>query len=251
MKEMMSINDHIAELKRKLKFSLMLLLLSTFVGYIFSGSILDVLLDPLISVFKARDIQRNLIYTDLAEAFLTKMRVSFFVGLVISTPLILWQLYAFIAPGLFRREKVVFICHLIASTTMFYLGILLVYSYVMPLAWDFFLSFEDDMGGGIKLIFEAKISEYLSLVINMMLAFGITFQLPIILVILCQVGLVKAQDLSKRRRHAVVVIFAFAAVVTPPDVMSQIILAIPLWLLYEISILVCSRIQSKEEVENA
>ena len=243
MIKMMNLNDHLTELKRRLIFCFAILLISIVACYVFSSDIMEFLLKPLLTALDQRNIKRNIIYTDLSEAFTTKMKLAIFSGLIAVIPIILWQIYMFIAPGLFRREKKLFIFYLFCSTIMFLSGAVLVYYNVMPLAWDFFLSFEESYSMGANLILEAKISEYLSLVINMILAFGITFQLPILIIILCQAGLLKYKDLVSSRKYAIVVLFAFSAIITPPDVMSQIILAIPLILLYEISILICYRIQ--------
>ncbi len=235
-----TLNEHFAELKKRLILSVVIYIIFCVFGYYFSYEIINFLLKPMNNIFLERNIYRSLIYTDLTEAFRTKIKASVFLGFIVSIPIFFWQIYAFIAPGLFKKEKKFFILYAGFSTTMFIIGIIMVYSYIMPMAWRFFIDFED---ARINLILQPKISEYISLVISMIIAFGIAFQLPVILVILGHIGVIEYKEMIRYRRHATVMIFIFSAIATPPDIMSQIVLALPLMLLYEISILLCYKIQ--------
>jgi sec-independent protein translocase protein TatC len=151
----------------------------------------------------------------------------------------------FIAPGLYRSEKKVIIPFFIASPLLFIIGSALAYYYLIPSAWRFFLSFEQH--GNIPILLEARISEYLSTVLEIVIGFGIAFQLPLIMIILVKLGILTTYTLSSKRKYAIVAIFIIAAILTPPDVFSQISLAIPLLLLYEISLLICHKFENKKE----
>lgn len=238
----MTLNEHLRELKIRLIISLIMMLISVAVSYIYADKVFELLINPLAEALNSQGIERKLIYTNLTEAFLTKVKLAIFTGLLLTFPIIAWQLYRFIAPGLFKRERMAFIPYLIFSPLLFFAGAFLVYAYIMPLAWSFFLSFETELSTSLPLVLEAKISEYISLVITLIIAFGAAFQLPLVLVLLVHTGLVKVEKLIAFRRYAIVLIFLVAAIITPPDVLSQIALAIPLMLLYEISILICKRI---------
>ena len=179
-----------------------------------------------------------MIYTALYEAFFTYLKVAFFGAVFFSFPMWATQLWLFVAPGLYRSEKRAILPFLIASPFLFVLGAAMVYYFIFPLAWQFFISFETPPGsGGIPVQLEAKVGEYLSLVMHLILAFGIAFQMPVLLTLLCRVGILSVESLRKGRRYAIVGMFVFAAIITPPDIISQIGLALPLILLYEISIL--------------
>jgi sec-independent protein translocase protein TatC len=181
---------------------------------------------------------QRLIYTGLGEAFFTYIKVAFFAGIFLTFPILAVQIWAFIAPGLYRREKRAFLPFLMATPVLFFAGGATVYYGVMPLAWEFFLSFQsggDDTGLPIQL--EARVSEYLSLVMVLIFAFGLCFQLPVLLCLLARAGMVEADMLARRRKYAIIGVFVVAAFITPPDVISQIALALPILALYEVSIL--------------
>jgi sec-independent protein translocase protein TatC len=174
--------------------------------------------------------------------------VAFFGAVFFSFPIWATQLWLFIAPGLYRSEKKVITPFLVASPFLFVSGAALAYYFIFPLAWQFFISFETPAEAGtVAIQLEAKVSEYLSLVMHMILAFGIAFQLPVLLTLMAKVGIVSVDGLKRGRRYAIVGMFVVAAVITPPDVISQIGLALPLILLYEISILAAAWMAPKPD----
>ena len=183
------------------------------------------------------DTQR-LIYTDLTEAFFTYLKVSIFAGGFFTFPFLLLQVWLFVSPGLFPKEKKVIIPFLVASPTLFVIGGAIVYFLVLPMAWQFFLSFQSSGSDTVlPIMLEARVGEYLDLVMVLIFAFGICFQMPVVMAFLGKAGVISAKTLVSKRRYAIVGIFVVAAILTPPDVISQFSLAIPLLILYEISIL--------------
>lgn len=242
--------EHIRELKKRLIIILIAFLLATGFAYIFVQDIYSFLVKPLANAM-GDEAGRKMIYTSLVEAFLTYLRLAIFAGIIISFPITAWQVYAFCAPGLYKNERRFFVPFLVISPALFITGAAFVYYFLFPMAWKFFLSFEMPASeGALPIILEAKISEYLSLVTTMILAFGLTFQLPLVVVLLVKIGIVNVDQLKKFRKYAVVVILTVAAFLTPPDVMSQIALATPLYLLYEISIFFCSYMKNNEGIKN-
>jgi sec-independent protein translocase protein TatC len=185
-----------------------------------------------------------LLYT---KPFFTYLKVALFASIFVSLPFILIQIWIFVAPGLYRNEKTVVIPYLIATPILFLLGAALVYYFIMPLAIKFFLSFESIGGQGtLPIQLEAKVNEYLSLIMRLIFAFGISFQLPVLLTLLARVGFVSSEGLRKNRKYVIVGVFAVAAILTPPDPISQIGLGIPILLLYEISIFAVKFIEGKK-----
>jgi sec-independent protein translocase protein TatC len=239
---LMPIMGHLQELRKRLIISVIAFLIASCVAYLYAENIYNYLTLPLAEA--SGNSNRKLIFTGLTEAFFTYVKLSCFAGFIISFPIVATQLYFFIAPGLYRKEKGIVLPYLIASPVLFLLGAMLVYYYVMPLAWKFFIGFETIGANAVMpMVLEARVSEYLALVISLIMGFGLAFQMPVVLVLLAQVGVVQGSWLAEKRRFAIVVIFILAAILTPPDVISQIALAIPLLLLYEISIIICKRIE--------
>lgn len=246
----MPIMGHLKELRKRLMISVFAFITASCIAYIYSEHIYNYLTLPLAEA--SDDRNHKLIYTGLTEAFFTYVKLSCFAGFIVAFPIIATQLYFFVAPGLYRKEKGILLPYLIASPILFLIGALLVYYYVMPLAWKFFIGFETIGANAVMpMVLEARVSEYLALVISLIMGFGLAFQMPIILVLLAQVGFVQGSWLAEKRRFAVVIIFVLAAILTPPDVISQIALAIPLLLLYEISIIICKRIEKNRDQQNA
>ncbi|MFN7185377.1 MAG: twin-arginine translocase subunit TatC, partial [Alphaproteobacteria bacterium] len=204
---------------------------------------------PLALAF-GEDDSRRLIYTSLTETFVTYIKIAMMGGFFIGFPVIAAQLYLFLAPGLYKREKSVILPYLITAPILFFAGAALAYYFVMPTAWGFFLSFEKPASEAVvPLMLEAKVSEYVALVMHITLAFGLAFQLPILLTLLVRFGMIRTTTLSRGRRYAVVILLILAAILTPPDLLSQLLLFIPLYALYECSIVICRRVEKRREVE--
>ncbi len=234
----MPLIDHLLELRRRLLWSVAAFAICFAVCYYFSSQIYGFLAQPLADILVQQGGgERRMIFTALYEAFFTYLKVAFFGAVFFSFPIWATQLWLFIAPGLYKSEKKAVTPFIIASPFLFVAGAALAYYFIFPLAWQFFISFESGAGdGGIPVQLEAKVSEYLSLVMQMILAFGLAFQMPVALTLLCRVGILQVETLRKGRRYAIVAIFVVAAVLTPPDIISQIGLAVPMIILYELSI---------------
>ena len=244
--------SHLTELRKRLIHSLVFLAILFVISYFFSENIYGFLVDPYAEAVKNDDLDRRLIFTALQETFLTYLKVSFFAAFFITSPFILIQVWKFIAPGLYEHEKLAIMPYLILTPILFLLGGMLVYYLIMPLAIKFFLSFENTGAiTNLPIQLEAKVNEYLSLIMRLIFAFGLSFQLPIVLSLLARIGVVSSSFLKERRKYVVVIIFAAAAILTPPDPVTQIGLAIPLLILYELSIFSVNIIEKKAEQKNA
>ena len=239
---------HLSELRSRLVKSFIFLILLFIVSYIFSTEIYRFLVQPYADAVLDKNLDRRLIFTALHEAFLTYLKVAFFAAFFISCPFFLIQLWKFVAPGLYKNEKKALLPYLVATPILFILGGFIVYYLIMPLAIKFFLGFETVAQPGVIAIqLEAKVNEYLSLIMRLIFAFGISFQLPVILSLLARIGIIDSEYLRQRRKYFIVIIFALAAILTPPDPITQIGLALPLLLLYELSILTVKLIEKKQD----
>ena len=246
-----SFTSHFIELRARLVRSIILIFILFIVSYIFSEQIYSFLVNPYANAVKDDEVSRRLIFTALHETFITYLKVAFFAAFFLGSPILLIQIYKFIAPGLYKNEKKALLPYLISTPILFLLGGLLVYFLVMPLAINFFLSFETvGSSSSLPIQLEAKVNEYLSLIMRLIFAFGISFQLPILLNLLARIGVVNSDYLKKRRRYVIVIIFAVAAILTPPDPITQVGLAIPLLLLYELSIMTVKFTEKKNNKKN-
>ena len=243
--------SHLTELRKRLINSFIFLIIFFVLCYFFAEYIYGFLVDPFANAVKDDSSNRRLIFTALQETFLTYLKVSFFTAFFITCPFILIQIWKFIAPGLYKHEKKAILPYLTLTPILFFLGGILVYYLIMPLAIKFFLSFESTgINTNLPIQLEAKVNEYLSLVMKLIFAFGISFQLPVVLSLLARIGVVDSHFLKTRRKYVVVIIFAAAALLTPPDPITQIGLAIPLLILYELSIFSVKFIE-KKQLENS
>ncbi len=246
----MPLLEHLVELRTRLVKSFIAIIILFFVCYAFAENIYGFLVQPLADVMVEEGRQRRLIYTALHEAFFTYIKVSFFAALFLSVPVIAGQVWQFVAPGLYAKEKRALLPYLFMTPILFFTGGAIVYYFIFPLAWKFFLGFESaGLASGLPIQLEAKVNEYLSLVMRLIFAFGISFQLPILLILLARVGFTSADGLASKRKYAIVVAFVAAAILTPPDVISQVGLALPIIALYEISIIAVRLIERKKAKE--
>lgn len=227
-----SFTAHFLELKRRVLIALAAFGLASLACYFIAPHILSFIIKPL-----AEQGGTRLIYTELTEAFVTYIKIACVAGFAVASPLIFAQVWLFIAPGLYAHEKKSVVPFFFASPLLFLGGMALVYWFIMPAAWHFFLAFQTSATEtALPIHLEARMGEYLNLVLSLFFAFGLCFQLPVALVLMGRVGLVTKQSLKRLRRYMIVAAFAVAAVLTPPDVFSQLMLAVPLILLYELSI---------------
>ena len=254
MSESNSFTSHLVELRSRLLNSLIFIFIVFVISYIFAEQIYNFLVDPYAKAVKDNFLSRRLIFTALHETFITYIKVAFFAAIFLGSPVLLMQIYKFIAPGLYKNEKKALLPYLVFTPILFLFGALLVYYLVMPLAIKFFLSFETiGSQSNLPIQLEAIVSEYLSLIMRLIFAFGISFQLPILLNLLARIGVVNSEYLKTRRRYVIVIIFALAALLTPPDPITQVGLAIPLLLLYELSIFTVkfTEKRKKEDIKDA
>ena len=249
--------EHLAELRQRLIYSFVAFIIGMIICFTIWNPIFDFLTHPLCSAMALRGHSDcGLILIKLQEGFFVAISISLLGGLVLSFPIIGFQMWRFVAPGLYKTEKNAFLPFIVASPFMFFLGASFAYYVVTPLAFDFFLGFQqtgsvldgedvDNAAAGIA--FQGSAQEYLSLTIKFIVAFGMCFQLPVLLTLMGKAGLVSAEGLGNVRKYAVVAILVLAALVTPPDVITQVILFVVVYGLYEVSIFLVARVEKKRE----
>ena len=241
----MSLIDHLTELRKRLLWSFVYIIIIFIVCFYFASDLFYFLAKPLVNLLQT-DKGQGFIYTALQEAFFTELKIAFFFALFFAFPLIAIQIWKFIAPGLYKNEKNAFLPFLIATPILFFAGGAMVYYLIAPIAWNFFLSYQNMSDSGVPIRLEAKMGEYLSLMMRFIFAFGLAFQLPVVLGLMTKVGIVNHTSLKKFRKYAIVIAFLAAAFLTPPDPFSQISLALPIILLYEVSIYIAKIIQKNK-----
>ena len=244
--EEMSIIGHLTELRKRLLWSFLYILIIFVICFYYADELFSFLANPLVKLLDTEKGQ-GFIYTALQEAFFTELKIAFFFALFFAFPLIAIQIWRFIAPGLYKKEKSAFLPYLIATPILFFAGGSMVYYIISPIAWSFFLSYQNMGGSGVPIRLEAKMGEYLSLMMRFIFAFGLAFQLPVVLSLMARVGLVTHQSLKKFRKYAIVLAFLAAAFLTPPDPFSQISLALPIIILYEVSIYIAKLIEKNKD----
>ena len=247
----MPLLDHLIELRNRLMWSAAAIIVAFLLCYQFKETIYRFLSHPLAEVFNG-EAGRKMIATGLTEIFFTYIKVSFWAACCLAFPVVATQIWKFVAPGLYKNERYAFLPYICATPILFIMGASLAYFVVIPYAFKFFVSFETPGApGSLPIEIEAKVNEYLSLVMTLLLAFGVAFQLPVLLTLMARAGLITSQGLISKWRYAVVGMFGVAAVLTPPDVVSQTSLAIPLILLYVLSIFSCRWVEKQRARQEA
>ncbi|WP_170442923.1 twin-arginine translocase subunit TatC [Ruegeria arenilitoris] len=249
--------EHLAELRTRLIHSVVAFLIGMIICFTVATPIFNFLTQPLCDVLSERGQDCDLIFISPQEGFFVAIKVSLLGGFILAFPYIGMQMWRFVAPGLYRSEKNAFLPFLLASPFMFLLGASFAFYVVTPLAYDFFLGFQqfgaegealaDGATAPLSVVFQGSAQEYLNLTIKFIVAFGLCFQLPVLLTLMGKAGLVSAEGLGAVRKYAVVGILVLAAIVTPPDVITQIILFVVVYGLYEISIFLVARVEKKRE----
>ena len=250
--------EHLAELRNRLIRSVLAFVVGMLICYSVSTQIFDFLASPICSQLIEATGECGLIFTGLQKGFTTALRISMFGGFILAFPVIGWQLWQFVAPGLYKKEKGAFLPFLLASPVLFFIGASFAFYAVLPLAFDFFLGYQNlgadgaealDGPAAVGITFLGTIDEYLGLTMKFVMAFGLTFQLPVLMTLLAKSGMLTAKSLTSTRKYAVVAILGLAAVITPPDVITQIIMFTVIYGLYEISIVMVKMVDRKREAQ--
>lgn len=244
----MPLLDHLIELRTRLLYAAVGFVFAFIFCFYFAQDIFDFMAQPLVDILAELGEKRRFIYTDLTEVLFTQFKVAAFGALCISFPIVAGQIWSFIAPGLYKNERGAFLPFLIATPIMFIAGASFLYYVLLPLAWRFFLGFETTGGSGtLPIELEAKVADYVGLVMKLVFAFGFCFELPVVLTLLAKVGIISSRTLRDKRRYAIVGVTVLAAVVTPPDAFSMFALALPMILLYEVSIVLARMVEKKRD----
>ena len=255
--------EHLKELRDRILIALAAFVVGIFIAFAVWNPIFNFLTNPICNALEGRGQECQLVLIKLQEGFFVAFRISVMGGFILACPVIAWQLWRFVAPGLYKSEKGAFLPFLVASPVMFTIGAAFAFYVVLPIAFDFFLGFQQMMvtdpnagpdlvtvdPGTAGILFQGSMEQYLSLTTNFILAFGLCFQLPVLLTLMGKAGLISAQGLIGMRRYAIVLILILAAVVTPPDMMSQLILFCAIYPLYEVSIFLIRRIEKRREAD--
>ena len=245
----MPLLDHLIELRARLLKCVIALILAFLLCFYFAQDIFEFLAEPLLRVMEKRGLEPMMIMTALTEGFFTYVKVAFFAAAFITCPIFLTQFWLFVAPGLYRHERKAMLPFLAATPFLFFIGGALVYYIIFPTAADFLISVVDigtpQIEGELEIELQAKISEYLSLMMKLIFAFGLCFQLPVVMTLLARTGLATSKGMAEKRKYAIVAVFVVAAIFTPPDPVSQLMLAIPIIILYEISIYMAKMVEKK------
>ena len=253
--------EHLKELRNRILISVAVLGVACLLGYLIWKPVFDILSQPMCHAMEVRGQQCQFILVKLQEGFFVAVKIAVWAGFAMAFPVIAFQLWRFVAPGLYRNEKNAFLPFLVASPAMFIAGAAFAYYLILPGAFAFFLSYQDDFqkamadgtalaaGASAGVVYQGSVEAFLSLTMSFVMAFGLCFQLPVLLTLMGKAGLISASGLRATRKYAVVAILTVAAVATPPDVMSQLIMLFAVYPLYEISILLISRFEKKKEAE--
>ena len=241
------LSNHLIELRNRFIYFFLFFSISFLISYLFIEDIFNFVINPFIDSVDFKENKR-LIYTGLAEAFFSYLKLALVSAFIFSSPFFIYQIWAFVAPGLLKREKKIIFPFLFLIPLMFLLGFVFLYYFIVPIAWDFFIAFDTSgIEKSFTLELEPKINEYISLTLKLAFAFGIAFQLPTAIFLLTILGLTSPTDLQKKRRFVIVIIFLLSAIITPPDVISQIGLAIPVICLYEFSIFISKFFEKRKK----